>query len=184
MPQAEENVTEVFLELIGKGEGISMGSHMIEKRIHSTCSRSTYASGLDHQETSFLLMEPISTAQGRKVNTRVTPAYNSLAFSVALHFLLPEGRRFSWRLAGTKTPTGPPRKAIWSSRTEQRLGEGENPSVPNDVQYPTRRRQKQKVTLKVLGGSIFLERTHVFSWIVGQCLTISFSYFLILIFGI
>lgn len=26
MPKAEENVTEVFLELIEKGEGISMGS--------------------------------------------------------------------------------------------------------------------------------------------------------------
>lgn len=162
MPKAEENVTEVFLELIGKGEGISMGSHMIEKRIHSTYSSSTDASGLDHQETSFLLMEPISTAQGRKVNTSMTPAYNSLAFSVALHFLLPEGRGFSWRLAGTKTPTGPPRKAIWSSRTEQRLGEGENSSVPNNVQYPTRRRQKQKLTLKVLGSLIFLERRPTF----------------------
>lgn len=157
MPKAEENVTEVFLELIGKGEGISMGSRMIDKRIHST-----YASGLDHQETPFLLMEPISTAQGRKVNTSMTPAYNSLAFSVALHFLLPEGRGFSWRLAGTKTPTGPPRKAIWSSRSEQRLREGENSSVPNNVPYPTSWRQKQKLTLTVLGSLIFLERRRTF----------------------
>lgn len=157
MPKAEENVTEVFLELIGKGEGISVGSSMIEKRIYST-----FASGLDHQETPFLLMEPISAAQGRKVNTSMTPAYNSLAFSVALHFLLPEGRGFSWRLAGTKTPTGPPRKAIWSSRSEQRLGEGENSSVPNNVQYPTSWRQKQKWTLKVLGSLIFLERRPTF----------------------
>lgn len=139
----QKKMWEVFLELIDKGEGISTGSHL-RQTIKCNLNRSPFT-GRPHNRkrqpasvrilslSNFILVNGVIQVQLGGARQESKYKYDScsqarppawLCISISLKA---EASAAPRGLAGTKTPTGPPRKAIWSSSSKQHRGEGGKP---------------------------------------------------------